>query len=511
MEPIVLIHGYSAESKGDSEKDIHGIYGTLPEDLRYVYGAEGVVEIDLSRYISLDDGITIDDISRALDRALNGDAFKGLLETGFNVIIHSTGALVIRNWIRRFSKKPSPIKHLVYLAGANLGSGWAHIGKGQIANWGRYVFQDGAERGVQVLDALELGSDWTLDLQLHFLSSGNNMTNGYQILEAVLVGTQADVSWYEAPIRYAKEDGADGVVRVSASNVNYHYVRFGPTQKALNLSWEDAAAEHQNHRNWTEIEADLYEVKLADESPSGCMFRFGSSRPGDSGRPEVPFAIPYQCAHSGEEMGIVTGSAPRKQVLRLLQQALAAGPNDWPGLVAKFDLETTKTYDRARKAQAPSWWKKWIQEPRAQYDPHAQLVFRVRDQDGRPVPHYDIFFDSDQKKSDLAILHLFEDKHVNELAPNVIAFYLRTSKFDRDAGNGGDWVDQIPLVNGCFLEVSAADAGNGRAIYLPLRFWFEPDQLSQWVRGHRTTIVDVELLRLPAPEVFQMVRFTGEE
>lgn len=101
MEPIVLIHGYSAESKETTKPAIADIYGTLPKALRDLFGRDAVVEIDLSRYVSLEDGVTIDDISRGLDQALRTD-FPRLLKGPFHVIIHSTGALVIRNWVRRF-------------------------------------------------------------------------------------------------------------------------------------------------------------------------------------------------------------------------------------------------------------------------------------------------------------------------------------------------------------------------------------------------------------------------
>ena len=120
MEPIVLIHGYSAESKDTTEAAIASIYGALPKSLKAIYDRNAVVAINLSRYVSLEDGITVDDISRALDRALRTD-YPKLLQGRFHVIIHSTGALVIRNWIRKFSPKPSPLANLVYLAGANLG------------------------------------------------------------------------------------------------------------------------------------------------------------------------------------------------------------------------------------------------------------------------------------------------------------------------------------------------------------------------------------------------------
>ncbi len=492
MEPIVLIHGYSAESKETTKAAITGIYGTLPRALRDLYGRDAVVEIDLSRYVSLEDGVTVDDISRALDRALR-EEFPHLLTGRFHVIVHSTGALVIRNWIRRFSKKPSPIRNLIHLAGANFGSGWAHIGKGQLVKWARMVFQAGTERGVQVLDALELGSDWTIDLHLHFLRPGTTMAGDYKIYEYVIVGSQADVAWYPIPIRYAKEDGSDGVVRVSASNLNVHYIRFGPTAEAVAVGWSEAARQAGAHMRRSGVRRAFYEVKE-------------QSRPGLAGRPEIPFAVPYECAHSGEEMGIVTGARPRPQVLRLIQVALDTRPQQWPARVAAFRGETEETYRRVLARQAPAWWKKWLEEPRAQYDPHAQVIFRLRDQDGRPVRHYDIFFDSVGGKTDpsLAIGRLFEDKHVNDVSPHIITFYLRTDPFSAEQNA---WVPRIPAVNGSFLEVSGVEPETGEILYLPLRFEFTPTQLVQWIQGHRTAIVDVELFRLPSPEIFRLVRY----
>jgi hypothetical protein len=59
--------------------------------------------------------------------------------------------------------------------------------------------------------------------------------------------------------------------------------------------------------------------------------------------------------------------------------------------VAQFNGETAKTYERALEEEAPAWWKKWLNDPRAQYDHHAQLIFRIRDQHGFPVLHYDFF------------------------------------------------------------------------------------------------------------------------
>lgn len=63
MKPMVLIHGYSSESPTPDPTSIADIYGDLPRRLRESYD---VVEVDLSRYVSL----TIADIARAFNRAL---------------------------------------------------------------------------------------------------------------------------------------------------------------------------------------------------------------------------------------------------------------------------------------------------------------------------------------------------------------------------------------------------------------------------------------------------------
>ena len=487
MEPIVLIHGYSAEGSGTSAAAISSIYGDLPAALRAQFGAPAVLELDLSRYISLDDGITVDDISRAMDRALR-DSLPHLLRSGFNVIIHSTGALVVRNWIRRFSPLPSPIRRLAYLAGANFGSGWAHIGRGQLAKWARLVFQGGTERGVQVLDALELGSDWTLDLHLHFLDSRLDMHDEFQVMEFCIVGTQADVGWFSAPIRYAKEDGADGVVRVCSCNVNFNHIRITPTPKAYGLTWKEAQTEQARNLQRKGERSELYEARV--------------SHPGWDERPVVPFAVVHGCAHSGKEMGVVTGSEPRAQVMKLLTSALACDRPNWPSRVTDFDRETQATYNLAAWLPTPAWWKPWIEEPKAQYDPHAQVIFRVRDQNGRPIEHFDIFFDSVTGRTDtsLPIGKLFEDKHVNEKTPNIITFFLRIKPWD-----GQQWTPKLPLVHGCFLEITATEPETDEILYVPLRINIDPPTLESIIEPHRTTIVDVVLLRIPSPGVFRTV------
>ncbi|MGH8095073.1 MAG: esterase/lipase family protein [Chthoniobacterales bacterium] len=493
MKPIVLIHGYSSESPTPDPASIENIYGDLPQRLRASYD---VVEVDLSRYVSLNDSVSVADIARALHRALL-EQHPALLESGFHVVIHSTGALVIRTWIRLFSPQPSPVRNLIYLAGANLGSGWASIGQGQVARWGRFVFERGAQRGVKVLQSLELGSSPTIDLHLFFTRPGSRMLEDYKVQEFIIIGTQADPSWFEFPIRYAHEDGSDGVVRVAAGNLNFNHLVIGPDDKAALLPWPAIRAAAQAAVAKADF-PEYYEVK--EHSCAG------------EDRQAVPCGIPYSCAHSGDQMGIVYGTIPRDQVARMLKLALEtpeATMAAYQSAVAAFDQETALTFQTAKTMQKPGLFN-FLDDPRNQYDPHAQVVFRLWDQDGSPIPigSSDIFFVSQQGgKGTLPVQSIIENSVVSGVAPNVIVFYLRVQRFDRGAK---DWVDQLANVSDFALEITAiepaAPTDNPLISYLPLRMPLSAEELEVLIQPHRTTIIDVTLLRLPSPDLYQLIK-----
>jgi len=493
MKPVVLIHGYSAESPSPDPTSIANIYGTLPQRLR---GSYDVIEVDLSRYVSLNDSVSVADIARALNRALL-EQHPDLLESGFHVVIHSTGALVIRRWIADFSPKPSPVRNLVYLAGANLGSGWASVGQGQIARWGRFVFERGAQRGLKVLHSLEFGSSSTIDLHLSFIRKDSRMAEDYKVQEFVIVGTQADPGWFEFPVRYAREDGSDGVVRVAASNLNFNYLVIGPKTDAAVLSWPAIQMAVQSAAAKADF-AEYYEVK------SSCY--------AGKDRSLVPCGIPYRCAHSGDTMGIISGTVPQEQVERMLKLALETAertPTAWQQAVAAYDRETAQTFDSARRMQKPGVFN-FLADPRNQYDPHSQVIVRLRDQDGLPIPigNADIFFVSNQQeKGTIPIQSLMEDTSVSGVSPNVILFYLLVKKFQRKEQ---DWVDRLSDVLDFALEITAIEPAAPRldplVCYLPLRIPLNRRQLSNMIQPHRTTIIDVTMLRLSSPDVYRLIK-----
>lgn len=181
----------------------------------------------------------------------------------------------------------------------------------------------------------------------------------------------------------------------------------------------------------------------------------------------------------------------------------------WQRAQSAFERETAQTYESARTMRKPGLLN-FLTEPRNQYDPHAQIIFRLRDQDGNPIPiaSTDIFFVSEQAtKGTIPIQSLIENTVVSGAAPNVIVFYLRLQKFDRRAR---DWLDQLQSVGDFALEITAIEPAapihDPLISYLPLRLPLTNKQLATLIQPHRTTIIDVTLLRLPSPELYQLIK-----
>jgi hypothetical protein len=122
--------------------------------------------------------------------------------------------------------------------------------------------------------------------------------------------------------------------------------------------------------------------------------RSKGSIPGADGREPIPFAIPYNTAHSGNEFGIVDGSKNRNEIQPLIKMALdTRNVAQWRARRQSFEAVTAATLEVARGATLGGLFgdlKGWTRQ--AQYDAHSQIIVRLFDQDGRPITDYDIYF-----------------------------------------------------------------------------------------------------------------------
>ena len=211
--PIVILHGWS---------DVSVSFEPLAKLLRAKLNGRNVSIIRLADYISMEDEVRFDDIVSAMARAWE----RNRLPTGagsVDAIVHSTGGLVIRDWLQRnYGPSEAPVKHLLMLAPANFGSPLAHKGRSLAGRiWKGFFAKRPAgaafETGTHILKSLELASPYTWDLaERDRFGEGGEMYSPGNVLCTVLVGQDAG----GVSNAIANEDGWDGTVRVATANMN---------------------------------------------------------------------------------------------------------------------------------------------------------------------------------------------------------------------------------------------------------------------------------------------------
>ena len=215
--PIVILHGWSDTSQ---------TFEPLARLLGARLGRE-VSIVSLADYVSMEDEVRFDDVVDAMDVAWRRHGLprrKG----GVDAIVHSTGGLVIRDWLRRcFTPARAPVKRLVMLAPANFGSHLAHKGRSFIGRvYKGFVAKKpegrAFETGTHILRGLELASPYTWRLaERDRFGRGGTMYQPGNVLCTVLVGNAG----FRGISAIANEDGSDGTVRASTAAMDCVRIR----------------------------------------------------------------------------------------------------------------------------------------------------------------------------------------------------------------------------------------------------------------------------------------------
>jgi hypothetical protein len=219
-DKVFLVHGWSV----DSTETYQALHVKLAE-----YGYE-LHDVNLARYVTLDDRVRIADLARGMDRAmvsvLGRPSWKG---ERFHIVTHSTGALVVRHWISDLydgkRTEGRPLRNVVFLAGPHFGSRLAHHGRSMLAHvkWG-------GATGRRILDGLELGSDYAWDLNGRWLDSSS--WKGKGVRPYCLIGASSKASLLARTILPGTaEKGSDGVVRLPSGNLNFRRVEVDLVRK----------------------------------------------------------------------------------------------------------------------------------------------------------------------------------------------------------------------------------------------------------------------------------------
>jgi hypothetical protein len=220
-------------------------------------------------------------------------------------------------------------------------------------------------------------------------------------------------------------------------------------------------------------------------------------------RPAIPYAIVYETSHFGDKTGIVTGTKNRNSVMPLIKTALNTPyqPAAYARASKRFETALSTTFRRVEKLKGGllDWDKQ------EQYEGHAQLIIRLRDQFGEPVEHFDINFKSKPTAPEHSeqLENMIEDRRINNIDKGSITFYLRTQSFAAK-NKANKWVERLNRVAPIDVEITGTEALSDEIAYVPLTLSLQPDQVNAAIQSFRTTVIDVTLVRLPSAHVFEI-------
>ncbi|MEG4319677.1 MULTISPECIES: hypothetical protein [unclassified Microcoleus] len=383
--PIVLIHGYSANST---------VFGEWEKHLKSHYQNPELIVIHTASYKSLTNEITIKDIAEAFDRVL-----RSYIEDDqeFDAIVHSTGMLVIRAWLTTYAyaadvNRRSRLKHLIGLAPANFGSPLAHKGRswlGSIIKGNKILGPDFIEAGNLILDNLELGSRFTWDLaHIDLIGSAQNKPEHKAYYGEdnntpyvfIFCGNQG----YDRLSALANTPGSDGTVRWAGCALN--------TRKFI---------------------VDL------TQDPSQKKDKPVEERAKPDEHPEQQIDIPVVLVDGHNHNTIVQN--PSKDLVELVLEALDVSDRDSFG---RWTAKTKAHMDILKKEKGAQW-EEW-----------QQFIIRVVDERLDPVTDWNVQL-SMKKDRDGKEVWLYENSdlqvHTYARDKSLRCFHLNLSKLNLES------------------------------------------------------------------------------
>lgn len=296
---------------------------------RILRGA-GHHDLHVVEYESLSDDVTLGDLAEGFERALR--ACAGLAGgQAFDAIVHSTGMLVLRSWLASSDRRRARLGRLVALAPASFGSPLAHKGRGMLGavfKGNRRLGPDFLEAGSRILGSLELGSPDTWALAERDL----------RVADGARPPTSADlhvfvlcgVDGYPFPMSVINGPGSDGTVRLAGCAVDGGRITLDLTR---------GRRRRRRTRVHTSTHADVPVVPIA-----GC--------------------------HHGSIL-----HAPTATLRRFVLEALEV---DGPAAFGAWNARARRHRDHLSAERGDLAWQ--------------QIVVRVRDERGEPVPDYYVEF-----------------------------------------------------------------------------------------------------------------------
>ncbi|MBI1785925.1 hypothetical protein HYR69_12340 [Candidatus Sumerlaeota bacterium] len=476
MRQVLIVHGYSDHS--DSFRPLgrflqqHG-FTTVP--------------LWLADYISLDDDVRIEDAGKRMEIAIREKLTSGELTAPFDIIVHSTGGLVAREWISAHytgNIAACPAKRLIMLAPANFGSRLAAMGQSML---GRLIkgWNNWFHTGKEMLNALELASPYQWDLAQRDLfvpeglADAPTLYGDAGVWPFIIVGSHP----YTGTLRQiVNENGSDGTVRVCAANLN---------TKGITI---DFAA--------NEEKPDLWHWKTRFSDP-------------------FPFAVLPDRTHGSiinpDESDIDSVAEYRNVLGKLILGALQCENRDvylQMGIEWNAIAEATAALaqDEAKRAAVIPGGV-----PAEYFHQYLQLHVRVVDDHELDVGDYFLEFSGppNEKGSESTLYfhrEILEDVHTNGLGPSHRAFYVDRS----DLVN--NYYGKIPgaVAKAVYMSISANPPGKNISYFDNYREGAKGTMLvhqqpedspeSRWLKRNTTHFIKIVIPRTPSKNVFRLAK-----
>ena len=470
MTPLLLVfvHGYSVTNLDT--------YGELPLRLRNEGHAQGldvrIENIYLGRYISFNDEVRLDDVSKAMQAAVQQQIPVG---TRFVCITHSTGGPVVRNWWHLFYEEANlvcPMSHLIMLAPANHGSALAQLGKTKLSRVKSWF--DGVEPGQKILDWLELGSNEAWQLNTDWILNGGKHISENGIFPFVLTGQNIDRKLYDHINSYTGELGSDGVVRVASANLNTHYIKL--KQKAQQSGIKDSVS--------------ALEVEAVREAPQTAM------------------RILSQKSHSGETMGIMrsvlketTDQKSAETITAIFDCIRVTNATDYLKLCDTFSIQT----ETVQKNSLVEIEKKLLKNTLYFHDRYSMVIFRVKDSEGYPLTNFDLVLTGPGNDPDMLPEGFFADRQCNHVDASTITYFFNYDVMVGAAAvvkDGEEIRKALPGIDSLGLIIRPRP-DEGFIRYQPCEITASKELFEKALSPNATTLIEIELKRIVNNEIFR--------
>ena len=472
MAQVVIIHGWS-----DTSESFEPLAGFLEE--------QGIAasQIHLGDYISLDDDVRVEDVAKRLESVLDSRLGTGELQEPFDMIVHSTGGLVARQWLSEYYPAGgSPIRRLIMLAPANHGSPLAAKGKsllGRVAKgWNNWF-----ETGTEMLNSLELASpyQWSL-VQRDLLARSDDADSPYgktcnRVLPFVIIGTHPYASGAR---KLVDENGGDGTVRVPGANMNTRGLTIefsGESGKPEITHW------HRRH------DFDL-----------------------------IPFAVLPDRNHTTvtdpTEAGAASATVDQDRLGALIVAALETDAGGYDGLANDWKQRCEETASLAEN-DADTVKKRidWFGDdrPAEYFHQYVQVVMHVIDDHGNEVGDYFVEFSDGSDGEDRESSEFFHTEVLESVKLNSTNRAFRCFLIDRtDLVTGYYSKITEPHLQQVLMTISAAPPGANVTYFGGATHGAQGSVLvhhkkdERWLRRNQTHYVEVVIPRTPRDEVFRL-------